>query len=105
MKMSLCCQTNISVKSTHKSEYSTWIPSTTPSNNRSNAHNTQNKSVSKNGPQPTIYQRRMAPTGSKALSRLSTLGQAVGDDEGLEVEVIDVEQEVGKGKAKDAEGE
>ena len=33
------------------------------------------------------------------------LRQAVGDDEGLEVEVIDIEQEVGKGKAKDAEGE
>ena len=39
------------------------------------------------------------------LSRLTTLWQAVGDDEGLEVEVIDVEQEVGKGEAKDAEGE
>ena len=39
------------------------------------------------------------------LSRLTTLWQAVGNDEGLDVEVIDVEQEVGKGKAKDAEGE
>ena len=39
------------------------------------------------------------------LSRLTTLGQAVGDDEGLEIEVIDVEQKMGKGKAKDAEGE
>ena len=39
------------------------------------------------------------------MSRLTTLWQAVGDDEGLEVEVIDIEQEVGKGKAKDAEGE
>ena len=37
------------------------------------------------------------------LSRLTTLWQAVGDDEGLEVEVIDIEQEVGKGKAEDAE--
>ena len=39
------------------------------------------------------------------MSRLTTLWQAVGDDEGLEVEVIDVEQEVGKGKTEDAEGE
>ena len=39
------------------------------------------------------------------MSRLTTLWQAVGDDEGLEVEVIDVEQEMGKGKAEDAEGE
>ena len=38
------------------------------------------------------------------MSRLTTLWQAVGDDEGLEVEVIDVEQEVGEGKAEDAEG-
>ena len=38
------------------------------------------------------------------MSRLTTLWQAVGDDEGLEVEVIDIEQEVGKGKAEDAEG-
>ena len=37
------------------------------------------------------------------MLRLTTLCQAVGDDEGLDVEVIDVEQEVGKGKAKDAE--
>ena len=37
------------------------------------------------------------------MSRLTTLWQAVGDDEGLEVEVIDIEQEVGKGKAEDAE--
>ena len=39
------------------------------------------------------------------MSELTTLGQAVGDDEGLEVEVIDIEQKVGKGKAEDAEGE
>ena len=38
------------------------------------------------------------------LSRLTTLWRAVGNDEGLDVEVIDVEQEVGEGKAKDAEG-
>ena len=31
--------------------------------------------------------------------------QAVGNDEGLDVEVIDIKQEMGKGKAKDAEGE
>ena len=39
------------------------------------------------------------------MLRLTTLWQAVGDDEGLDVEVIDVKQEVGKGKAEDAEGE
>ena len=39
------------------------------------------------------------------LSRLTTLRQAVGDDEGLEVEVIDIKQEVGEGKAEEAEGE
>ena len=31
--------------------------------------------------------------------------QAVGDDEGPDVEVIDIKQEMGEGKAKDAEGE
>ena len=39
------------------------------------------------------------------MSRLTTLGQAVGNDEGLDVEVIDVEQKMGKGKAEDAESE
>ena len=39
------------------------------------------------------------------MSRLTTLWQAVGNDEGLDVEVIEVKQEVGKGKAEDAEGE
>ena len=39
------------------------------------------------------------------LSRLTTLGQAVGDDEGFEVKVIDEEAEVGKGKSEEAEGE
>ena len=38
------------------------------------------------------------------MSRLTTLWQAVGDDEGLEVEVIDVEQEVGNSKSEEAEG-
>ena len=38
------------------------------------------------------------------VSRLTTLWQAVGDDEGLDVEVIDIKQEVGKSKAEDAEG-
>ena len=39
------------------------------------------------------------------MSRLTTLWRAVGNDEGLDVEVIDIEQKMGKGKAKDAEGE
>ena len=39
------------------------------------------------------------------MSRLTTLWRAVGNDEGLEVEVIDVEREVGKSKAEDAESE
>ena len=39
------------------------------------------------------------------MSRLTTLWQAVGDDEGLEVEVIDIKQEVGRSKTEDAEGE
>ena len=39
------------------------------------------------------------------MSRLTTLGQAVGNDEGFEVKVIDKEAEVGKSKAEDAEGE
>ena len=38
------------------------------------------------------------------LSRLTTLRQAVGDDEGLEVEVIDIKQEVGDGESEEAEG-
>ena len=38
------------------------------------------------------------------MSRLTTLGQAVGDDEGFEVKVIDKEAEVGKGKSEDTEG-
>ena len=38
------------------------------------------------------------------MSRLTTLMQAVGDDKGLDVEVIDIKQEVGEGKAKDAKG-
>ena len=38
------------------------------------------------------------------VSRLTTLWQAAGDDKGLEIEVIDVEQEVGDGEAKEAEG-
>ena len=29
----------------------------------------------------------------------------MGNDEGLDVEVIDIEQKMGEGKAKDAEGE
>ena len=39
------------------------------------------------------------------LSRLTTLRQAVGDDEGFEVKVIDKEAEVGKGKSEEAESE
>ena len=39
------------------------------------------------------------------LSRLTTLWQAVGDDEGLEVEVIDIKQEVGNGEGEKAKGE
>ena len=31
------------------------------------------------------------------MSRLTTLGQAVGNDEGLEVEVIDEQEEVSEG--------
>ena len=38
------------------------------------------------------------------MSRLTTLWRAVGDDEGLEIEVIDIKQEMGKGKGEDAEG-
>ena len=36
--------------------------------------------------------------------RLTTLGQAAGNDEGFEVKVIDEEQEVGDGKSEEAEG-
>ena len=39
------------------------------------------------------------------MSRLTTLWQAVGDDKGFEVKVIDVEAEVGKGKSEKTEGE
>ena len=39
------------------------------------------------------------------LSRLTTLWRAVGDDKGLDVEVIDKEQKMGEGKAKDAKHE
>ena len=39
------------------------------------------------------------------LSRLTTLWQAAGNDEGLKVKVIDEQDEVGKGKGEDAEGE
>ena len=39
-----------------------------------------------------------------SLSRLTTLGQAVGDDEGFEVKVIDEKAEMGKGKSEEAEG-
>ena len=38
------------------------------------------------------------------LSRLTTLGQAAGNDEGFEVKVIDKEQEVGNGESEEAEG-
>ena len=39
------------------------------------------------------------------LSRLTTLRQAAGNDEGLKVKVIDEQDEVGKGKGEDAESE
>ena len=39
------------------------------------------------------------------MSRLTTLWQAVGNNEGFEVKVIDEEQEMGDGKSKEAEGE
>ena len=38
------------------------------------------------------------------MSRLTTLWQAVGDDEGFEVKVIDKEAEVGKSKSEEAKG-
>ena len=38
------------------------------------------------------------------MSRLTTLGQAVGDDEGFEVKVIDEKAEMGKSKSEEAEG-
>ena len=38
------------------------------------------------------------------LSRLTTLGQAAGDDKGLKVKVIDEQDKMGKGKGEDAEG-
>ena len=39
------------------------------------------------------------------MSRLTTLWQAVGDNEGFKVKVIDKEAEVGEGKSEEAEGE
>ena len=39
------------------------------------------------------------------MSRLTTLGQAAGNDEGLKVKVIDEQDKMGKGKSEDAEGE
>ena len=39
------------------------------------------------------------------VSRLTTLGQAAGNDESLKVKVIDEQDEMGKGKGEDAEGE
>ena len=39
------------------------------------------------------------------VSRLTTLGQAVGNDKGFEVKVIDIEQEVGDSEGEKAEGE
>ena len=41
---------------------------------------------------------------TRELSRLTTLGQAAGNDEGFEVKVIDEEQEMGDGKGEEAEG-
>ena len=38
------------------------------------------------------------------MSRLTTLWQAAGNDEGFEVKVIDEEQEMGNGKSEEAEG-
>ena len=38
------------------------------------------------------------------ISRLTTLSRAVGNNEGFEVKVIDIEQEVGDGKSKEAKG-
>ena len=49
---------------------------------------------------PTI-----ATTNALPLSRLTTLWQAAGNDEGLKVKVIEEQDEVGKGKSGDAEGE
>ena len=40
-----------------------------------------------------------------ALSRLTTLWQAAGNDESLKVKVIDKQDKMGKGKGEDAEGE
>ena len=39
------------------------------------------------------------------MLRLTTLGQAAGNDKGLKVKVIDEQDEVGKSKGEDAEGE
>ena len=38
------------------------------------------------------------------MSRLTTLGQAAGNDKGFEVKVIDEEQEVSDGEGEEAEG-
>ena len=42
---------------------------------------------------------------ARIVSRLTTLGQAAGNDEGLKVEVIDKQDKMGKGKGGDTEGE
>ena len=39
------------------------------------------------------------------MSRVTTLWQAAGNDEGLKVKVIDKEQEVGDGESEEAKGE
>ena len=38
------------------------------------------------------------------MLRLTTLGRAVGNNEGLKVKVIDEQDEVGDGKSEEAEG-
>ena len=38
------------------------------------------------------------------VSRVTTLWQAAGNDEGLKVKVIDEQDKMGKGKGEDAEG-
>ena len=38
------------------------------------------------------------------MSRLTTLWQAAGNDEGLKLKVIDEQDKVGKGKGEDTEG-
>ena len=62
--------------------------------------------ISRNpSPEPSQIPTPPVSKGKQPVSRLTTLWQAVGNNEGLDVEVIDVEQEVGKGKAKDAKSE